>query len=120
MVILGVALAGGLGALIRWLVSAWFSGRAPRGTGTTVVNLVGALALGAVAALAHNGRVDQQVSVVVGTGLLGALTTFSTWMVETVEESGGRSSRLGWRTVAPLLAGMALAWIGTLMGGGLD
>ena len=120
MVILGVAVAGGLGALIRWLVSAWFSGRAPRGTGTAVVNLVGALALGAVAALAHRGRVDHHVSVVVGTGLLGALTTFSTWMVETVEESGGRTPGVWWRTVAPVLAGMALVWIGTEMGGGLD
>ena len=119
MVILGVAVAGGLGALIRWLVSTWFSGRAPRGTGTTLVNLVGALALGAVAALAHNGRLDQQVSVVVGTGLLGALTTFSTWMVETLEESGARPSGVCWRTVAPLLSGMALVWIGTGLGGGL-
>lgn len=119
MVILGVALAGGLGALIRWLVSDWFSGRAPRGTGTTVVNLAGALALGGVAALAHHGRLDQQVLVVVGTGLLGALTTFSTWMVETLEESGGRAPGVGWRTVAPMLAGMALVWIGTELGGGL-
>ena len=119
MVILGVALAGGVGALIRWLVSAWFSGRSPRGTATAVVNLVGALALGAVAALAHRGRVDQQVSVVVGTGLLGALTTFSTWMVETLEESSGQAAGAWWRIVAPFLAGMGLVWIGTELGGGL-
>lgn len=120
MVILGVALAGGLGAVIRWLVSTWFSRRAPVGTATAAVNLVGALALGTVAALTHRGLLDQQASVIVGTGLLGALTTFSTWMVETLSESGGRAARVGWRTVAPVLAGMAAVWIGMGIGGGVD
>lgn len=118
MVILGVALAGGIGAVIRWLVSVWLADRAPRGTGAAVVNLVGSLALGAVLALSHRGRLHPDVTVVLSAGLLGSLTTFSTWMVETLEESVGRTSRLWWRTVPATLAGVALLWVGIQLGGG--
>lgn len=120
MVILGVALAGGVGAVIRWLVSAWFANRAvAAGTGTTVINLVGSLGLGAVAALSHNGQLDPDVAVIAGTGLLGALTTFSTWMVETLEHSGGRPLTVWWRTAPPALIGIALLWVGSQIGGGI-
>lgn len=118
--ILGVALAGGLGAVIRWLVSIWFAGRARRGTGTAVVNLAGALALGVVVALTSHKRIDPDVGLVLGTGLLGALTTFSTWMVETLEESDGQTARMWWRTAPLALAGVALVWIGTQIGGWLS
>lgn len=120
MVILAVALAGGIGAVIRWLVSAWLAGRTPVGTGTMAVNLVGSLALGAVVAASHNGQLHPDASVVLGTGLLGALTTFSTWMVETLEESGGKPSRISWRTVPVTFAGATLLWIGILLGGGVN
>lgn len=119
MVILSVAVAGGVGAVIRWLVSTWLAPRSPRGTGAAVVNLVGALALGTVVAFSHNGQLHPDVGVVLGTGLLGSLTTFSTWMVETLEASGGRTAAVLRRTVGPTLTGMALVWIGTLIGGGL-
>lgn len=119
MVILGVALAGGIGALIRWLVSARMAGRAPVGTGTALVNLAGAFALGAVAAASHHGRIDPQVFTVLGTGLLGALTTFSTWMVETLEGSGGRTAAVWRRILTPTAAGVFLAWVGSQAAGGL-
>ncbi|MCQ3803579.1 MAG: CrcB family protein [bacterium] len=119
MVILGVALAGGIGAVIRWLVSVWLADRTPGGTGAAVVNLAGSLALGAVVALSRHGQLHPQVAVVLGTGLLGALTTFSTWMVETLEEYGGKTSGLWWRTVPLTVAGVALLWVGVQLGGGL-
>ncbi len=113
VVIIGVALAGGVGACIRWLVTAWFADRCRRGTGTAVVNLVGAFALGVVVALVDNGRLHSDLGLVLGVGLLGGLTTFSTWMVETLEESV-RKPRNAWlRTVPLALTGIALAWIGS-------
>ncbi len=113
MVILGIALAGGLGAVARWLISIWLDGKAaPRGAATAVVNLAGALALGVVAALCRQGRIEPQLGLVLGTGLLGAFTTFSTWMVETLEASGGKATAVLGRTAIPTLAGVALAWVG--------
>lgn len=119
MVILGIALAGGTGAVIRWLVSRRFADRSPRGTGTAVVNLAGSLALGVVAAATHGGQLHPEVGLVAGVGFLGALTTFSTWMVETLEESGGRTAGVWWRTVPAAAAGIALTGIGAQLGGGL-
>ncbi len=119
MVILAIALAGGAGAYLRWLLTAWLDDRSRRGTGTGVVNLVGAFALGLVVALTDAGRIDSSWGVALGTGLLGSLTTFSTWMVETLEESE-RTAGSVWLRIAPLtVAGVALAWIGMLAAGGV-
>ncbi|MDE0230769.1 MAG: CrcB family protein [bacterium] len=119
MVILAVALAGGLGACLRWLVSAWLDRRRRRGTGTAVVNLAGAFALGVVVALSDAGRIDSFWGPVLGAGLLGSFTTFSTWMIETLEESRPRAGSYWLRIVPLTLAGIALAWIGMLIGGGV-
>ena len=119
MVILAVALAGGVGACLRWLLTAWLDGRRRRGTGTAVVNLAGAFALGVVVALTDAGRIDSTWGPVLGAGLLGALTTFSTWMIETLEESRHRMGSVWLRIVPLTLAGVALAWIGMATGGGV-
>ena len=119
MVILAIALAGGVGAYLRWLVTAWLDNGRRRGTGTAVVNLAGAFALGLIVALTDTGRIDSFWGPVLGTGFLGALTTFSTWMIETLEESR-RGAGSVWVRILPVgLAGIALAWIGMVTGGGV-
>jgi fluoride exporter len=77
----GVALLGGAGATLRFLVDAVVSDRVGRAfpLGTLVVNLSGAVALGFVAGLAVPGT----ASILAGTATIGAYTTFSTWMLET-------------------------------------
>jgi CrcB protein len=84
---LGVAVAGSCGALGRYhatrFVTELFSRSGIVGffpAGTFVVNLTGAFLLGLLTGLEPTGT----VAFIVGTGLLGAYTTFSTWMVETV------------------------------------
>ena len=119
MVILAIAVAGGAGACLRWLVTAWLDGRRRRGTGTGVVNLAGAFALGLLVALTDAGRIDPFWGLVLGTGFLGALTTFSTWMVEILEEARHGAGSVWLRILPPTLAGIALAWIGMVTGGGL-
>lgn len=117
--ILAIALAGGAGACLRWLLTARLDGRSRRGTGTGVVNLAGAFALGLLVALTEAGRIDSFWGLALGTGFLGSLTTFSTWMIETVEESRHGEGSV-WLRILPLtLAGIALAWIGMLTGGGV-
>ena len=117
--IVGIALAGGVGACIRWLVTAWLAGRFRRGTGTAVVNLVGAFALGVVLGLMDTGGLHPDAGLVLGTGLLGSMTTFSTWMVETLEESGGKARSVWLRIAPPALGGIALAGIGMVIGAGI-
>jgi len=92
-----VAALGGAGAVLRVLLS---RGRL---RGTLLVNLAGALALGALAG-ADPGADALRLA---GAGLLGAATTFSTWMAEAREllEHGRRRAAAGY-LVAPLLAGL--------------
>lgn len=73
------ALAGGLGALARLLVDSAVTRRWPTSVplGTVVVNVTACLLLGAV-----TGWAGEDVSAIVGTGLLGGYSTFSTASVE--------------------------------------
>lgn len=81
--VLVVAAGGALGASARWLIA----DAAPVAAGTfpvttLVVNVVGAFLLGAlVAAVAGRGR--WWLRPLLGTGVLGGFTTFSTFAVET-------------------------------------
>lgn len=70
-----VIVAGGIGAGLRYtldlLVTAWAGSRFP--WGTLVINVVGSFALGLLA----GAVTDAGILAVVGTGLLGGFTTFS-------------------------------------------
>lgn len=86
MVMLLVALFGGLGAVARFVVDGLIRTRVRSigSIGTIVINVTGAVALGVIAGLvaAHVAQPDWQV--VIGTGFLGGYTTFSTTSFETV------------------------------------
>ena len=75
-----MGLAGGAGALARFLLDVLVSERLGSGFpwGTFAVNVSGAFVLGAVAGSALHG----DALVLVATGALGSYTTFSTWMFE--------------------------------------
>lgn len=113
----GVALAGGVGAVLRLVVDAvigrWGGGLP---LGTFAVNLSGAFVLGLLDGLV----LPPHAALVVGTGLVGAYTTFSTWMFETQRLAEER--RLPAATanvVGSLVAGAAAAVLGLWLGGGL-
>lgn len=82
LLFVGVALAGGAGAGLRYLldlaVQRFAGARVP--WGILAVNLSGAFALGLLSA----GLVDAAGLWVLGTGLLGGYTTFSAVAVSTV------------------------------------
>jgi len=75
------ALAGGLGAALRLVVDGLV--RSIAGTrlpwGTLAINLTGSLGLGALV----GSQPSAAIAAVVGTGLLGGFTTFSTASLET-------------------------------------
>ena len=102
---IGVGLLGGSGAVLRVLLT-----RAGGGPvrGTLLVNVAGALGLGVLV----GAGVEGDALVLLGGGLLGAFTTFSTWMAEVRER---RSVGL---VVVALGLGLAAAALGRLVGAG--
>jgi CrcB protein len=117
-VVIGIGLLGGLGAVARFGLDGAVSARAGTGFpyGTLAVNLSGAFVLGALAGAA----VGAQVNRLVGTGLIGAFTTFSTWALESQRlAEDGRLRRGAANLVISLLLGLAAAWAGRKLGAAL-
>jgi fluoride exporter len=116
-----VALAGGLGAVARFLLDTAVRSRIGTAfpAGTVLINLTGSLLLGLVVGLADGGAVPDALRVVVGTGFLGGYTTFSTASYETVRLAQQRRYRaalvngLGMLVLALAAAGLGL-WLGQL------
>lgn len=88
MLILGVLAGGALGALSRYLVTnvvqTGLQGTNFAGfpVATLLVNVTGSFLLAFVTELGLRGLVSPAARVAVGTGFLGALTTFSTFELE--------------------------------------
>jgi len=80
-----LALAGGLGAVARFLLDTVVRSRVGTAfpAGTALINLTGSLLLGLVVGLAGSGALPDALRLVVGTGFLGGYTTFSAASVET-------------------------------------
>ena len=81
-----ICVAGGVGAALRLmldgLIRAQIKSTYP--VGTTVINLTGSFLLGLLTGLATSQMVPHQWQLIIGTGLLGGYTTFSTASFETV------------------------------------
>jgi fluoride exporter len=104
---------GAVGALVRF-AAAQIAGPGRAHLGTLTINLVGSFVLGLIVGL---GSTDRAL-LVVGGGLLGATTTFSTWMLES--QSLARTGRRGHAVanlVGSLAAGFVLAFVGWWLGG---
>jgi CrcB protein len=116
MNILMVAVGGCLGALARYgvgLLAArlWGTGFP---WGTLIVNLVGCLLIGLAFGLAgRSNLMSPQARLFFVTGFLGALTTFSSYAIETVNAAGaGQLGVVALNVAANNVAGLALAIAG--------
>jgi CrcB protein len=118
-----IAAAGAVGAAARFVVDHLVTssarrldgvaGRVP--WGTIVVNVSGAFAAGMVAAAATGSLLSAEVATIVAGGFLGAYTTFSTAMYETLrlaDEQGAGTAllELSAHSAAALLAAAA-GWL---------
>jgi fluoride exporter len=115
---LAVAVLGGAGAVARFALDVTVSQRTGSGFpwGTLAVNSSGALALGLLA----GAHVTGDALLVAGTAVLGSYTTFSTWMLESHRlGEDGELARMWLNVAGSLLAGLAAAALGKLLGGAL-
>ncbi len=116
MRILLVAIAGALGALSRWGLSALM----PRllaptfPFGTLTANLAGCLILGALTEMAEQTHlVSGEMRTIIGVGFIGALTTFSTFEFETFRLARrGDMLVAGANFLANIVFGFVMIWAG--------
>jgi fluoride exporter len=111
----GVGLLGGVGAIARFGLDASIGVRFGRELplGTLVVNLLGAFLLGLITGIA----LDDDGSRLLGTGAIGAFTTFSTWALESQRLAEAGQARLGGlNLLVSLFAGIAVAALGRALG----
>jgi CrcB protein len=114
----GVLLAGGAGAVLRFLVDRAVARRAARSFpfGTLAVNISGAALLGLLGGLALN----RHAALLADTAFIGSYTTFSTWMLETQRLSEERQVRDAVaNVVASIVLGIAAALLGQWIAGRL-
>ncbi|MGZ9584782.1 fluoride efflux transporter CrcB [Paenibacillus marinisediminis] len=117
---LAVALGGVIGANIRYGISLLlpFQPQSAFPTATFAVNIVGACFLGWLTAwLAKRQGLSPLWKLTFGTGLAGALTTFSTFSLETVTLlTEGRWEMALLYQVLSIACGVSAAWLGYTLG----
>lgn len=111
---LGVA-ASVVGAVLRYVLDAAIDARRPTGFpwGTFAVNVSGSFVLGVVTGLASFHAFPDAAHLVLGTGLCGGYTTFSTYTFESVRlvEAGRVRDAIG-HVLGSVAAGGVAAALG--------
>jgi CrcB protein len=81
--------------------------------GTLVVNVTGCLVLGLLTGAASAGDASGQLRLLLGTGLCGALTTYSTFSYETLRLTGtGAGLYAAANVIVSVTAGLGAAFAG--------
>lgn len=78
---------GGTGTVFRYSLSAWSSRiwATPFPIGTLAVNLTGCLIIGLLAGWHEKAVFEDELRLLIFTGVLGGFTTFSSFSIETVQ-----------------------------------
>ena len=112
----------GCGALLRWWLGGWLNPIFPTiPLGTLAANLIGGLLVGVASAFfAHNAGVPPEWRLLIITGFLGGLTTFSTFSAEVVTLIGRHEHWWALGTAsAHLFGSLALTGAGILIANAL-
>jgi CrcB protein len=115
----GLMIAGAAGAVLRYLVDRYVQGKVASDFpyGTLVINVSGSLVLGFLTGSAlHHGLSATWVTVL-GTGLIGAYTTFSTFTYDSFRLLGsdGMATALT-NILVSVVAGLGAAVAGLALG----
>ncbi len=121
-------LAGALGAGARYgltiAIQSWLAGRGSRGflvanlgatfpLGTLTINVIGCFLLAFLTTLFLQGAVKEDLRLILGTGFLGAFTTFSTFELEA---EGLLSNGQWWPASAYILGNLLLGFGAVFLG----
>ncbi|MER6984493.1 fluoride efflux transporter CrcB [Streptomyces carpinensis] len=110
-----VALGAMVGAPLRYLTDRAVQKRHDTvfPWGTFTVNVAGCLILGLLSGAVAAGAASSHVQLLLGTGLCGALTTYSTFSYETLRlaEDGARFFAAA-NVIASVVAGLGAAFVG--------
>ena len=115
LALLAIAAGAALGAWARWGLSLWLNpAHHAVPMGTLAANLVGGYLIGlAVAAFAQAPQLAPEWRLFVITGMLGGLTTFSTFSAETVDLLQKQAYGWAFGTIAAhLLGSLAMTGLG--------
>ena len=107
-----VAAGGAIGAVARYLLQQWI----PSDTmpwGTMAANLVGSFLLGAMfGAIAAGSVLSEETVLLLGTGVLGAFTTMSTFAVDAIRIGNDNPSNSITMALITVVGSIGLAWVG--------
>lgn len=112
-----VAIGGGVGAALRYLVGLWMQANAGGSAAATfIVNVLGGLAIGLLVgwlALRGGRESNDGVRLLLGVGLLGGFTTFSAFSLELFQMiSRGEARTAGAYALASVAGGVLAVLVG--------
>ncbi len=112
--VFAICLDACVGALARWRLGLWLNHPgAFMPWGTLAANLIGGYLVGLILAWAHHADLAPFWRLILVTGFLGALTTFSSFSAEVVEMALADRWGAALSTAAlHLLGSLALTWLG--------
>jgi fluoride exporter len=115
MMLLGIAIGGAVGSVLRYLIGISVQRVAHTGfpVGTLAVNLVGCVLVGALAAHFLNDETQPMLRAALTVGFCGGFTTFSTFTLETLGLIVGGD----WPKAAAYIAASMAACIAGTAGG---
>jgi CrcB protein len=110
-----IMLMGGVGSVARYLVGGWVQRSTGKlfPLGTLVVNVVGCLLIGILAAAFGARLIREEHRMALMVGFLGGFTTFSSFGLETFNLLN--DGEIGWAVLnigASVVAGLIAVWIG--------
>jgi len=114
-----VGIGGIFGAISRFLLGKWASNKLPGSPfyGTWFINISGSFVLGFLSVLHTEDVIPDWFWLLIGTGFIGAYTTFSTFGYETIQMLTEKENRRALVYVSTSVSiGIFFAWIGWLIG----
>lgn len=115
-----VAAGGAVGAALRFSVGTWWAGRLQTAlpVHTLAINIIGSLLLGLLMALSiDRALIGPSWRLLLGTGLLGGFTTFSTFSYETIAlVEQGQWGLAGFNVVSSAVLCVGGAAVGLVIG----